>query len=249
MKPIIGIPCDELIEVNPRMPEDYPTYIPHDVKEAVIKTGAIPIGLPFSELSERTEELVDEYIQMIDGLLIPGGPDVSPYYYGENPIPQIGLTLPQKDFFERALINKAINKRIPILGICRGIQMVNVVLGGTLYQDVYTQDPDVKIQHSQATVGNFRTHYVRTTEGSILRECVGEKLLVNSRHHQAIKDVADGLKITAIAPDGIVEGLEYKEDDSIVLVQWHPENLWQKDQTQLKIFSNFVDRVQERKNE
>lgn len=244
MKPIIALPSDELVEINPQKPDDHPVYAPHDVKEGVLAAGGIPIILPFPDDISMVDELVADMVQTFDGLLLPGGPDVNPLHFGEEPIPEIGITVDQKDVFEIALIKATLAAHKPIFGICRGIQIANVALGGTLYQDLGAQDPDCTIQHSQATLGHWLTHHVDTVPGSRVNELLGDRFLVNSRHHQAVRTVAPGLKVTATAPDGVIEALESEADDSILLIQWHSENLWYKHPEHLRFFSDLIQRAQ-----
>lgn len=245
MKPRIGIPTDELIEINPIMPNNHPAYAPHDVKEAFIKLGAIPLIIAFPDDVSKVDQLAQDYVQLIDGLMLPGGPDADPTFYGEEPHPKIGMTLYQKDRFEIALIKAALAADKPIFGICRGIQIMNVAMGGTLYQDLESQYPELKIQHPQATLGQFATHHVELTAGSKLAKLYGRSTIkVNSRHHQAVKAVGKGLKVTAVAPDGVVEGMESTDTDLFLGVQWHPENMWQQeDPQQLVVFQDFLDRI------
>lgn len=241
----IGIPTDELIEINPIMPNNHPAYAPHDVKEAFIKLGAIPLIIAFPDDVSKVDQLAQDYVQLIDGLMLPGGPDVDPTFYGEEPHPKIGMTLYQKDRFEIALIKAALAADKPIFGICRGIQIMNVAMGGTLYQDLESQYPELKIQHPQATLGQFATHHVELTAGSKLAKLYGQSTIkVNSRHHQAVKAVGKGLKVTAVAPDGVIEGMESTDTDLFLGVQWHPENMWQQeDPQQLVVFQDFLDRI------
>ena len=245
MKPIIGIPTDELIEVNPVMPNNHPAYAPHDLKEAFIKLDALPLIIAFPDDVSQTEQLAQDYVQLIDGLMLPGGPDVDPTFSGEEPHPKIGMTLYQKDLFEIALIKAALAANKPIFGICRGIQIMNVAMGGTLYQDLESQYPDLKIQHPQATLGQFATHHVDLTPDSRLAALYGKTTIkVNSRHHQAVKTVGKGMRVTAVAPDGVVEGMESIDNDLFLGVQWHPENMWQQeDPQQLVVFQDFLDRI------
>ncbi len=241
----IGIPTDELIEINPIMPNNHPAYAPHDVKEAFIKLGAIPLIIAFPDDVSKVDQLAQDYVQLIDGLMLPGGPDVDPTFYGEEPHPKIGMTLYQKDRFEIALIKAALAADKPIFGICRGIQIMNVAMGGTLYQDLESQYPELKIQHPQATLGQFATHHVELTAGSKLAKLYGQSTIkVNSRHHQAVKAVGKGLKVTAVAPDGVIEGMESTDTDLFLGVQWHPENMWQQeDPQQLVVFQDVLDRI------
>ncbi|KRL05251.1 gamma-glutamyl-gamma-aminobutyrate hydrolase family protein [Liquorilactobacillus oeni] len=243
MKPIIGIPSDQLVEINPRMPGDYPAYAPHDVKEAIFAAGGIPIILPFPDDNSHAQEAARDAAALFNGLLLPGGPDVDPLFFGEEPIPEIGITLTAKDRFEIALIKETLAANKPIFGICRGIQILNVSLGGTLYQDLKAQYSNYAIQHSQATLGHFPTHHIRTKKQSHLQSILGDEVVVNSRHHQAVHELAPALEATAVAPDGIIEAVEGKSQN-ILAVQWHPENLWHNDPTEFKLFTDFVSRAQ-----
>lgn len=243
MKPIIGIPSDQLIEVNPRMPDDHPAYAPHDVKEAIYAGDGIPIIIPFPDRVNACQKAAKEQAQFFDGLLLPGGPDVDPLYYDEDPVNGLGMTLSAKDEFEIALIKETLAAGKPIFGICRGIQILNVALGGTLYQDLPSQNKEATIQHTQATLGHYPTHRITLTAQSKLAELFGDKIVVNSRHHQAVKKVAPGLKVTATAADGVIEAVESATGDQILAVQWHPENLWQKDPEQFKLFADFIERT------
>lgn len=243
MKPIIALSSDEFIGVNPQKPDDHPVYAPHDVKEAVLAAGGIPVILPFPDDSSQVPDLASDMVQLFDGLILPGGPDVNPLRYGEEPIPEIGAVVDQKDAFEIALIKATLAAGKPIFGICRGIQIANVALGGTVYQDLAAQDPDCKIQHMQATLGHWLTHHVNTTAGSRVNALFGDRFLVNSRHHEAVRDVAPSLKVTATAPDGVIEALESRSGDGVLLVQWHPENLWYKHPEHLRLFTDLVQRA------
>ncbi|WP_155286743.1 gamma-glutamyl-gamma-aminobutyrate hydrolase family protein [Lacticaseibacillus zhaodongensis] len=249
MKPIIALSSDEIINVDPQKPDDYPVYAPHDVKEGVLAAGGIPIILPFPDDSTQADALARAMVHTFDGLILPGGPDVNPIRYGEEPIPEVGMTLDQKDVFELALIKATVAAHKPIFGICRGIQIANVALGGTVYQDLAAQDPDCKIQHAQATRGHWLTHHVDTVPGSRVNALLGDRFLVNSRHHEAVRAVAPGLRVTATAPDGVIEALESTADDGVLLVQWHPENLWYKHPEHLRLFTDLVERAQRAKAE
>lgn len=244
MKPIIGIPSDQLVEVNPRMPGDYLAYAPHDTKEAIYATHGIPIILPFPDRKADATAAAKEMVDLYDGLLLPGGPDVDPLYFSEQPHPQIGITLSAKDEFEIALIKETIKQQKPIFGICRGLQILNVALGGSLYQDLPSQYENLQVQHSQATLGHFPTHDAFVTPETKLAQMFAQKVTVNSRHHQAIKSLGEGLIASAKAYDGVIEAIESKQANALA-VQWHPENLWQEDPAQLQFFSDLVKRAQE----
>ncbi len=136
----------------------------------------------------------------------------------------------------------AVAKHVPILGICRGAQIINVALGGNVYQDLASQYPGKILKHHQSAPGDQPTHFVSVNHDSKLFKTIGDNVFVNSRHHQAIKDVPEGLQIVATASDGVIEAIENK-DASVQAVQWHPENMWQHDSRQLQIFKDFIDRI------
>jgi putative glutamine amidotransferase len=194
-----------------------------DYIEGVAEAGGIPVVLP--PVGEaRTAEVV---IGGLDGLLLSGGSDLHPGYYGEEPIPELGVTIPERDAFEMSLLEHALRRQIPILGICRGMQILNVALGGTLYQDLPSQmDHMVLLGHRQETPKWQPTHEVEVNGGSKVAEILGtDELKVNSYHHQAIKELASGLVTVAYASDGVVEAVESTDlsERWLIGVQWHAE--------------------------
>jgi putative glutamine amidotransferase len=232
MQPKIGI-----IIFPPPRSEQKIFSVPSDYISGILDAGGIPIGIPVSQDVSRCAS----YIDMIDGLLVPGGEDVSPRLYGEDPIQQVNYSNYDKDIFEYQLIQLAVEKKIPIFGICRGHQIINTALGGTLIQDIPSQT-DSKVCHVQANeLRSELTHSVRCQKGSLLGELLGETIHVNSFHHQAVKDIAPGLRAAAWASDGIVEGME-SEDGNIWTVQWHPENLYRRYPIFKKLFVHLVEK-------
>lgn len=162
----------------------------------------------------------------MDGLLLTGGEDVEPSLYGQDRSPKCGASNPRRDLTEIALIQAARQMRKPILAICRGPQVLNVALGGTLIQDIPDEAPGAA-EHNAKDKRASRVHDVIIEKGSRMEAAIGETLIaVNSLHHQSVKTVAPGLRVTARSPDGIVEGIESDEPDWWVLaVQWHPEEM------------------------
>lgn len=244
MRPIIALTADTLDQPSPELNVNHADYAPRDIKNAIIKAGGMPVILPFPEDVALAAEMAQAAAATFDGLLLPGGPDVDPTLYGEEPSPAIGSTEYPKDRFEQALIRATITAGKPILAICRGLQILNVTLGGTLYQDLASQDPDVTIRHAQAAPGQYPTHHVTIKAGSQLARLVGEHAYVNSRHHEAVKRVAPGLQVMATAPDGVIEALADLQDRQVMAVQWHPENLWQQDAAELRPFALLVQRAE-----
>jgi putative glutamine amidotransferase len=194
-----------------------------DYVVGVAEAGGAPVVLPPVADARTTESLLDG----LDGLLLSGGSDLDPGYYGEEPVPELGITLPERDRFEMALLERALRRGIPIFGICRGMQILNVALGGTLYQDLPSQmDHAVLLGHRQETPKWEPTHEVEVDGGSKVAEIMGsDELKVNSYHHQAIKDLASGLVPVACAPDGVIEAVESVDLSQrwLIGVQWHAE--------------------------
>lgn len=158
------------------------------------------------------------------GLVLSGGEDVEPSRYGEDPIPELGETNPVRDAMEWRALDVALGLDMPVLGICRGMQLLNVYLGGTLYQDVPTQRGEM-ISHDQQAPWGQHHHHVQCVDGSRLQQILGDcrPLEINSFHHQAVKDLAPGVRCTAQAEDGLIEGIESERHRWVVGVQWHPE--------------------------
>jgi putative glutamine amidotransferase len=189
---------------------------------ALENAGLVPIIIP--PLSN--ERAAAAILESVSGLVLTGGEDVEPARYGETPHPKIRSVNPARDATEAALIQEAKNRGTPVLAICRGIQILNVALGGTLVQDIASQC-DTNISHDYEGARNSRAHDISIDPGSRIAAAMGtESCAVNSFHHQSVKDVADGMRITARSPDGVVEGLESVGSDWWVLaVQWHPEEM------------------------
>jgi putative glutamine amidotransferase len=194
-----------------------------DYVEGVADAGGVPVVLPPVVGARAADALLDG----IDGLVLSGGSDLDPGYYGEESVPELGVTLPARDAFEMALLEHALRRQVPIFGICRGMQILNVALGGTLYQDLPSQmDHMVLLGHRQVTPKWQPTHEVEVDEGSGVAKILGtDELKVNSYHHQAIKDLASGLVAVAYSPDGVIEAVESGDLSKrwMIGVQWHAE--------------------------
>lgn len=189
--------------------------------DAMAAEGLRPYILPVIDAASA-----DSLLDGMDGLLLTGGEDVDPDRYGAVPHPRLGDVHPQRDALELALVLAAQARRMPTLAICRGIQVVNVALGGTLVQDLPSQWPGA-IAHDGEWPRDQRVHDMRVTAGSRLARALGaDQLVVNSFHHQAIERVGTGLTPVAFAPDGVIEGIEWQGNDWWMIgVQWHPEEL------------------------
>jgi putative glutamine amidotransferase len=185
----------------------------------------------------------DAMLEGMAGLILTGGEDVDPAHFGARAHPQLGDTHADRDAFELALVRAARHRRLPTLAICRGIQVANVALGGTLVQDLPSERPRAS-PHDGVGARDERVHPVRVEPGSRLATALGSPdLTVNSLHHQALDRVADGLRAVALAPDGVVEGVEWTGDDWWMLgVQWHPEELTRTpERWDRALFAAFAD--------
>jgi putative glutamine amidotransferase len=199
---------------------------------ALENAGLVPLAVP----TMLTPDHAAAALAGVRGLVLTGGEDVAPERYGATPHPRLGRIDPSRDAAEVALIGAARERQLPILAICRGIQILNVALGGTLYQDLESERPG-PVPHSDETA----RHEVRVAAGSLLERTLGVRsATVNSRHHQAIRDLAPTLKAVAWAEDGVIEAaeLDSARDPWIVAVQWHPEDL-----TERALFEGFARAV------
>ncbi len=206
---------------------------------ALRAAGAVPVILPLEISREEISQMAD----LCDGFLFSGGPDPHPFLWGEEVHAKCGTISQKRDQLELGLLSEAVRRRKPIFGICRGAQLINVGLGGDIYQDIPSQHhADFPIAHSQPADASVPTHHVSVSEGSLLFGLSGglRKLAVNSFHHQAIRKPAPGLIIGASAPDGITEEIEMPDYPFLIGVQWHPEYLWKNDETAARLFSAFV---------
>ena len=187
--------------------------------QSVLKAGGIPFIIPPFYETDRLGELLDR----LDGIIFSGGGDINPLLLGEEPIRELHSITPERDLQELLLARLAYDRQIPMLGICKGIQIINAALGGTNYQDIHTQMEGIRIKHSQDQDRRYPSHQVSITDGSILAKLFGTELAVNSFHHQACKTAAPCLTVTAMSTDGVIEAVESNEFKSILGVQWHPE--------------------------
>jgi len=193
-----------------------------DYVDGVAGAGGAPVVLPPTG-DERAAEAV---IQSLDGLLLSGGSDLDPGYYCEEPVPELGVTLPERDAFEMALVGFALQRKMPVFGICRGMQVLNVALGGTLYQDLPSQWGHGLLKHRQDTPKWQPAHEVRVSEESHIAEVMGHEVVkVNSYHHQGVKALAEGLVVTGRSSDGVIESVESVDlsERWLLGVQWHAE--------------------------
>ncbi len=237
-RPVIGMSTGRMAVDYGPVPRYPLTYVPVDYVEAVLDAGGLPVPLAVHDVA-RYEGAVAEQLAPCDGLLLSGGVDISPAAYGEQPHPDLNATTPERDAHELALLVEAKRRGIPVLAICRGIQLVNVAYGGTLYQDIPAQVPGA-IQHAQRSARHLPSHAVTVTATSRLYGLVGGFLDVTSFHHQAIKDLGADLEVVATAADGIIEAVEADDHPWLVAVQWHPEMSHATDDASQALFDAFV---------
>ena len=199
--------------------------------QALQSAGANVVIVP-----PQTEGRISGMLKKLDGLLLPGGIDVDPARFGEEPISELGEVNLERDALEIYMAQYAAHNGLPLMGICRGIQVLNVALGGSLYQDLTAQGFKT-LQHYQKSEAPVLAHSVEQVAHSPLKGLFDEQFRVNSYHHQALKDLAPGLEAVTVAPDGVTEAVQLKDHPFFFGVQWHPELLPQ----QWRIFKAFVE--------
>jgi len=215
----------------------------HDYEEAVRRAGGEVRILNYD--TDRPAEVVKE----VDGILLPGGDDVTPSLYGDEPHPKFEAAEPGRDAYELELAKRAGDADVPLFAICRGIQVLNVARGGTLVQDIPSQLPDA-IPHEVRDTPSTIAHDVWVSEGTLLHELLRERIdgdacPVNSRHHQAVQKIGEGLVVSATAPDGVIEAVEDPSKRFCLGVQWHPENFYRTGEFRA-LFEAFVAAAGER---
>lgn len=205
---------------------------------SITKAGGTPVVLPIVD----DRDVMARFVDVIDGLVLSGGMDVDPTLYGEEPHPKLGKVSPERDFFEINIARAVLDKGKPLLGICRGCQVLNVSLGGTLFQDIHAQSSQPLLQHVQQAPRYHGSHFAEISNDSKLKAVVGqERIRVNSFHHQAVKEVGRGLVVSAVASDGVVEAVESTEHPFVIGVQWHPEHMaLHDDEPSNSLFRAFV---------
>lgn len=211
-KPVIGVSCSY-------RNSDFST-VRKTYTQSVINAGGLPLLIPVTDNIEVLKEILNH----VDALILIGGEDIHPSYYGEEPIPEMGNVNDTRDIYDIALIKLAAERNLPQLGICRGEQLINVAFGGSLYQDIPAQYKDSTVNHNQAEPSRIPTHYVTILPGSVIASITGEEeLATNTHHHQAVKQIAPGFRVSAWACDSIPEAIEAVDGRPIWGVQFHPE--------------------------
>ena len=210
-------------------------YVHHDYHRAILAAGGLPIILPAAPLN-----VIPFYMEMCDGFILSGGEDVDPIYYGQAPHKKLGAVFAERDQFELELIPLILEQKKPLLAICRGLQVLNVAFGGTLWQDLPSQ-VNGSIQHSQTNHRSVPIHQVTLAGHSRLAKIIQSTTVnVNSLHHQAIDALGKGLAAVGHSPDGLIEAVEIEENGFVVGVQWHPESMVPGSVEMSRLFSQFV---------
>ncbi len=239
MAPVIGVTATLKEDVDSVAHRPLGSFVRADLDyvNGVAQAGGIPMILP--PIAGTAEEVAGR----IDGLLLCGGSDLDPCYYGEEAIPELDVTIPERDAFEMALVEQVLERGIPVFGICRGLQVLNVALGGTLYQDLPSQWEGDVLKHRQDTPKRQPTHEVEVGDGSYIAGVMDREMVkVNSYHHQGIRDLADGLVVTGRSSDGVIEAVEASDLSKrwLLGVQWHAEAMRGAGPQQERLFEAHV---------
>lgn len=217
------------------------SVVGHDYIQAVMKAGGIPVGIHVGD-----PDSCQELISSLDGLVLSGGEDIDPSLYHSHPDMRFGIINPERDRYEMKLLEAALEQKLPVLAICRGMQLVNVYFGGTLYKDI--QDFSDNVLSHQFCKGPrwYPAHKVKLTHSSLIDLYQEETIMTNTYHHQAVRNLAEGLLVTARSEDGIVEGISHPEHPQLLAIQWHPEMMAVKLEAGLKPFQWLMKQVKRR---
>jgi len=230
MQPVIGITCS--LDQNTDRSQLAQYYV-----RAVEAAGGIPVALP----TLKNLSLIPGQLDMIKGLLLSGGVDVDPGFFAEEPRPWTGEITPERDWYELELVRQALERKKPVLAICRGIQILNIAAGGSIHQDI-SRGIRNPLKHSQQAPRWYPTHRIDLVPGTRPAAIFkAETLRVNSFHHQAIKNLAPGFTVAARSDDGVIEAIERPDGVFTVGVQFHPECMWERDTTFLGLFRALVE--------
>lgn len=220
------------------------SVVAHDYINAVSRAGAIPVGIPVGD-TKRVEAIASQ----LDGFIFSGGEDLDPVLYDERPDMRFWTLSPERDHFELELLKAAFTLYKPVVAICRGMQLVNVYFGGTLYKDI-ADVPGNPLSHQFNRAPRwYLAHKVAFTHPLLQTVFKADELITNSYHHQVVKDVGQGLVVAAVAEDGVVEGLVHPDYPNLVAVQWHPETLAVKYETGMAVFRWLIEQTRKKEGE
>lgn len=235
-RPIIGIPSSISTDKRTYFIGDNYDYNNNNYSKSIVNALGVPIILP----ATKNLDVLNYQLNLCDGFLFPGGLDINPLYYSESPKPLQNKSNELMDWYQITLAKKAINLNKSILGICRGMQLLNVVCYGSLYQDIsYFKKNHIK--HNQENYLGEKTHLITTINNSLVNSLLGNKYIVNSGHHQCINKLSNCFKATSYASDGVIESIEMINKKFVIGVQWHPEILALKDLKMLNLFKKFIN--------
>lgn len=232
MKPIIGITA--------AIEKEHKSMLNNNYVQAIIQAGGLPIILPAD-----VEKDIEQLVTIVDGLLLTGGGDIDPELFDEDPHSKLGEISPSRDIFEIELTKEMLKLNKPILGICRGLQILTVVFGGNLFQDIHSiHTKTLLLQHMQQAPRSHPSHFIEVEENSLLESIAkSTRFKVNSFHHQSAKHVPKSLIVSAKTSDGIIESIESPAHRFVMGVQWHPEALAEAgDEISQRIFSKFIEK-------
>lgn len=236
MKPLIGILANLKTIKESHLIGQEEQQLNNSYINAIKITNGIPIIIPVT----TDEDDLKRQIGLVDGILLSGGIDINPILYNEDPLEGLGEVNDKLDEFNLSAAKIALDLQKPILGVCRGLQVLNVLLGGNLYQDISHIKGEI-INHSQNAKPHTKTHSVNIIEDSKLNNILGDKIYTNSYHHQSIKELGEGLIAVAYSIDGIIEAIEKVDEKFVLATQWHPELMVNSCDNMKKLFEVFVN--------
>lgn len=235
-RPLIGVSGSHMVDGRGVFAGYHRSYVNDDYIRSVNEAGGVAILVPFTEDEGASREIMSR----VDGLVLSGGHDVYPLLYGEEPCRQIGPVWPERDKFDLLLLAEAEKRGIPVMGICRGCQIINVAHGGTLYQDL-SLDKNSFVKHSQNQDPATPTHTVEIQAGSRAARILGRtEWVTNTHHHQTVHQVGRGLAVTGRAKDGTVEIMEGTGENYLMAYQFHPEMMSINNQLAKALFVDFI---------
>ncbi|MDO4690072.1 MAG: gamma-glutamyl-gamma-aminobutyrate hydrolase family protein [Fusobacterium sp.] len=235
-KPIIGI--TSAYELEKVLLNYHRTTLNIDYTKSIIEAGGIPLVLPVT----NNRDVIAKQLSLLDGLILSGGADINPFLYGQDFKKNIGIVSPERDEYEIIILDEFLKTKKPILGICRGHQLLNVYFKGTLFQDIAYYERTI-LNHKQECYPDLATHNINIIdEENILFELFGKQVSVNSFHHQIIDKLGQGLTAIAQANDGVIEAIQMKNHKFLYGIQWHPEMMVVRGNKEMKrIFDKFLE--------